>query len=350
MSIIPFDTEDEAVAIANGTSYGLGTFLQTRDVVARAPSRFAARVRNGVGQRHHRASARRAVRRVQAERLRTRRRQGRSDGVPAGEERPHQLLMPTAVPLVGSEKARSMTLKPAAFFRTTLPLDLSQLADLDSGRYHSIWLPDHMVSFWPDSIWTPEFTDLANVSPSPHRHLDALAVAARRRGADQDGRRSPPASSTRCAAIRRCWRRPRSRSTTCRRAASSSASAAASWRTPCPTASTSRSRSAASRSRSRSSACCGRRDGPVDFEGQFYQLHHARLDTEPFEGRFPPIWIGAQRPADAGDHRPLRRRLVAGRRRLARGVRGQAGGRPPVRRARRAAIRWRSCRPTSSSA
>ena len=49
---------------------------------------------------------------------------------------------------------------------------------LDSGRYHSIWLPDHMVSFWPDSIWTPEFTDLATTSASPHRHLDGLAMAA----------------------------------------------------------------------------------------------------------------------------------------------------------------------------
>src|ERR1700710_615366 len=71
-----------------------------------------------------------------------------------------------------------MKVQPAAFLRTTLPLDLSRLDDLDSGRYHSIWLPDHMVSFWPDSIWTPEFTDLANISPSPHRHLDGLAVAA----------------------------------------------------------------------------------------------------------------------------------------------------------------------------
>ena len=70
-----------------------------------------------------------------------------------------------------------MDVQPAAFLRTTLPLDLSRLKELDSGRYHSIWLPDHMVSFWPDSIWTPEFTDLATVSPSPHRHLDALAVA-----------------------------------------------------------------------------------------------------------------------------------------------------------------------------
>ncbi|HEX2213799.1 MAG TPA: LLM class flavin-dependent oxidoreductase, partial [Mycobacterium sp.] len=71
-----------------------------------------------------------------------------------------------------------MKVQPAAYLRTTLPLDLSNLEALDSGRYHSIWLPDHMVSFWPDSIWTPEFTDLAKVSPSPHRHLDGMAVAA----------------------------------------------------------------------------------------------------------------------------------------------------------------------------
>src|ERR1700759_3761098 len=71
-----------------------------------------------------------------------------------------------------------MQIQPAAFFRTTLPMDLSKLDTLDGGRYHSIWLPDHMVSFWPDSIWTPEFTDLATTSPSPHRQLDGLAVAA----------------------------------------------------------------------------------------------------------------------------------------------------------------------------
>lgn len=71
-----------------------------------------------------------------------------------------------------------MNIQPAAFLRTTLPLGLDLLAQYDSGRYHSIWLPDHMVSFWPESIWTPEFTDLATVSPSPHRHLDGMAVAA----------------------------------------------------------------------------------------------------------------------------------------------------------------------------
>ncbi|ATA27184.1 putative oxidoreductase [Mycobacterium lepraemurium] len=71
-----------------------------------------------------------------------------------------------------------MAVRPAAFLRTTPPLDLPWLDEFDSGRYHSVWLPDHMVSFWPDSIWTPEFTDLATASPSPHRHLDGLAVTA----------------------------------------------------------------------------------------------------------------------------------------------------------------------------
>ena len=34
-----------------------------------------------------------------------------------------------------------MRVQPVAFFRTTLPLDLSQLEKLDGGRYHSIWCP-----------------------------------------------------------------------------------------------------------------------------------------------------------------------------------------------------------------
>src|ERR1700757_5454003 len=79
-----------------------------------------------------------------------------------------------------------MCVSPAAFVRTTLPLSLSELAEVDTGRYHSIWLPDHMVSFWPDALWTPEFTDLATSSPSPHRHLDGMAVAAGGGGADHN--------------------------------------------------------------------------------------------------------------------------------------------------------------------
>ena len=76
-------------------------------------------------------------------------------------------------------------------------------------------------------------------------------------------------------------------------------------------------------------------DGPVDFDGQFYTLHHARLDTEPYEGRFPQIWIGASGP---------RMLDIAGRyadgwwpagRLDAGALRREAFGRTDIRRARR---------------
>jgi phthiodiolone/phenolphthiodiolone dimycocerosates ketoreductase len=188
-----------------------------------------------------------------------------------------------------------MTLKPAAFFRTTLPFDLSQLPALDSGRYHSIWLPDHMVSFWPDSIWTPEFTDLATASPSPHRHLDGLAMAA----AAAVLTKTVPIATSVVDTVRRH---------------------------PAMLAQTALTIDHLSKGRFILGLGCGETentvpygfdfskpvsrfeealkvikllwesDGPVDFEGQFYHLHHARMDTEPYEGRFPKIWIGANGP------------------------------------------------------
>jgi phthiodiolone/phenolphthiodiolone dimycocerosates ketoreductase len=178
--------------------------------------------------------------------------------------------------------------QPAAFLRTTLPLDLSRLSELDSGRYHSIWLPDHMVSFWPDSIWTPEFTDLATTSPSPHRHLDGLAVAA-------------------AAAV------------LTEKVSLVSAVVDTVRRHPCMLAQTALTIDHLARGRfvlglgsgeSENTLPYGfdfsrpvsrfeealtvirllwESDGPVDFDGRFYSLHHARLDTEPYGGKPPQI-------------------------------------------------------------
>jgi phthiodiolone/phenolphthiodiolone dimycocerosates ketoreductase len=188
-----------------------------------------------------------------------------------------------------------MKVQPAAFLRTSLPLDLSRLDDLDSGRYHSIWLPDHMVSFWPDSIWTPEFTDLASASPSPHRHLDGLAVAS----AAAVLTKNVPLVSAVVDTVRRH---------------------------PAMLAQTALTIDHLSRGRFILGLGSGESenvlpygfdfarpvsrfeealkvlrllwetDGPVDFDGRFYTLKHARLDTEPYDGRPPPIWIGASGP------------------------------------------------------
>ncbi|MGV0794220.1 LLM class flavin-dependent oxidoreductase [Mycolicibacterium sp. XJ1819] len=188
-----------------------------------------------------------------------------------------------------------MRVQPAAYLRTTLPLDLSRLDDLDSGRYHSIWLPDHMVSFWPDSIWTPEFTDLATVSPSPHRHLDAMAVAAAAAVLTKNVplvtsvvdtvRRHPALLAQGALTIDHLARgrfvlglgsgetentvpygfdfaRPVSR------LAEALEVIRLLWDS----------------------------EGPVDFDGRFYRLRGARLDTEPYEGRPPQIWLAGSGP------------------------------------------------------
>jgi phthiodiolone/phenolphthiodiolone dimycocerosates ketoreductase len=188
-----------------------------------------------------------------------------------------------------------MKVQPAAFLRTSLPLDLSRLADLDSGRYHSIWLPDHMVSFWPDSIWTPEFTDLASASASPHRHLDGLAVASAAAvltekvplvSAVVDTVRRHPAMLAQTALTIDHLSHGRFILGLGSGESENTLPYGFDFARP-----VSRFEEALQVIRMLWDS-----DGPIDFDGRFYTLHHARLDTEPYDGQPPPIWIGASGP------------------------------------------------------
>jgi phthiodiolone/phenolphthiodiolone dimycocerosates ketoreductase len=188
-----------------------------------------------------------------------------------------------------------MKVQPAGYLRTTLPLDLSQLEALDSGRYHSIWLPDHMVSFWPDSIWTPEFTDLATVSASPHRHLDAMAVSA----AVAVLTKNVPLVTSVVDTVRRHPSLLAQSALTIDHLAKGRfilGLGSGETENTVPygfdfTRPVSRFEEALEVIR-----LLWDSDGPVDFEGRFFSLHHARLDTEPYEGRAPRIWIGGSGP------------------------------------------------------
>jgi phthiodiolone/phenolphthiodiolone dimycocerosates ketoreductase len=188
-----------------------------------------------------------------------------------------------------------MKVQPAAFLRTSLPLDLSRLDDLDSGRYHSIWLPDHMVSFWPDSIWTPEFTDLATASPSPHRHLDGLAVASAAAvltknvplvSAVVDTVRRHPAMLAQTALTIDHLAHGRFILGLGSGESENTQPYGFDFARP-----VSRFEEALKVIR-----LLWDSDGPVDFDGKFYTLQHARLDTEPYDGTPPPIWIGGSGP------------------------------------------------------
>jgi phthiodiolone/phenolphthiodiolone dimycocerosates ketoreductase len=194
-----------------------------------------------------------------------------------------------------SPEVTAMRVQPAAFFRTTLPLALPQLSDMDSGRYHSIWLPDHLVSFWPDSIWTPEFTDLATVSPSPHRHLDAMAMAA---AAAVRTERVPIATSV----VDTVRRHPALLAQTALTIDHLSKGRFILGLGSGETENTVPYGFDFSKPVSRFEESIEvikllwQRQGLIDFEGKFYRLQHARMDTELFAGRCPPIWVGASGP------------------------------------------------------
>ena len=188
-----------------------------------------------------------------------------------------------------------MKVQPAAFLRTTLPLAIEQLAAFDSGRYHSVWLPDHMVSFWPDSIWTPEFTELATLSPSPHRHLDAMAVAG---AAAVLTSRVPIATSVVDTVRRHPVMLAQSALTLDHLSGGRFILGLGSGELENTVPYGFDFERPVSRFEEalRVIRLLGESDGPVDFSGNFYQLHRARLDTELHGGRCPPIWIGASGP------------------------------------------------------
>ncbi|MET0180640.1 MAG: LLM class flavin-dependent oxidoreductase [Novosphingobium sp.] len=188
-----------------------------------------------------------------------------------------------------------MEVQPAAFLRTTLPLGIDQVEAYDTGRYHSLWLPDHMVSFWPDSIWTPEFTDLATASPSPHRHLDAMAVAAAAAVLTErvgiatsvvDTVRRHPAMLAQSALTIDHLAKGRFILGLGSGELENTVPYGFDFAKPIG-----RFEEALKVIR-----LLWDSDGPVDFEGKFYTLHHARMDAELFDGRPPPIWIGASGP------------------------------------------------------
>ena len=152
-----------------------------------------------------------------------------------------------------------------------------------------------MVSFWPDSIWTPEFTDLATVSPSPHRHLDGMAVAAAAAVLTEN---VPLVTSVIDTVRRHPAMLAQSALTIDHLAKGRFVLGLGSGETENTVPYGFDFAKPVSRFEEALEVIrlLWDSDGPVDFDGQFYHLHHARLDTEPYEGENPEIWIGGSGP------------------------------------------------------
>jgi phthiodiolone/phenolphthiodiolone dimycocerosates ketoreductase len=193
----------------------------------------------------------------------------------------------------------ALKVQPAAFLRTTLPLGTDMAQQYDSGHYHSIWLPDHMVSFWPDSIWTPEFTDLAKASPSPHRHLDGMAVAA----AVAVLTRNTPIATTVVDTVRRHPSLLAQSALTISHLSKGRfilGLGSGELENTVPYGFDFRKPVGRLEEAITVIKLLWETDGPVNFTGDFFQLDHARMDTELHNGKAPPIWLGAAGPRMLG--------------------------------------------------
>lgn len=192
-----------------------------------------------------------------------------------------------------------MPVQPAAFLRTTLPLGIDMVGEYDSGRYHSIWLPDHMVSFWPDSIWTPEFTELATISPSPHRHLDGMAVSA----AAAVLTKNTPLATTVIDTVRRHPSLLAQSALTISHLSKGRfilGLGSGELENTVPYGFDFKKPVSRFEESIKVIKLLWHSDGPVDFAGEFYKLEHARLDTELYDGKAPEIWTGAAGPRMLG--------------------------------------------------
>jgi phthiodiolone/phenolphthiodiolone dimycocerosates ketoreductase len=188
-----------------------------------------------------------------------------------------------------------MKIQPAAFLRTTLPLGVEMIEQYDSGRYHSIWLPDHMVSFWPDTIWTPEFTDLATTSHSPHRHLDAMVVA----GAAAVMSKNVPIATSVIDTVRRHPAMIAQAALTVDHLSKGRfilGIGSGETENTVPYGFDFAKPVSRFEEALHVIKLLWESEGTVDFEGRFYKLEHARMDTDLYDGNPPRIWAGCSGP------------------------------------------------------
>jgi len=62
----------------------------------------------------------------------------------------------------------------------TPPIDknLRISKQLDEFGYDSMWYPDHLMGWIPDSIWTPDLIPLSSIQKTPHTYLETFSLIA----------------------------------------------------------------------------------------------------------------------------------------------------------------------------
>ena len=172
-------------------------------------------------------------------------------------------------------------------------VELAQKAEADG--FDAIWWPCHLMGWIPDSAWTDDMTGLAAHQPNPHVHFEPLTMMGAAGSATERIRVGVNVTDT----IRRHPAMLAQQALTVDHLSEGRAVIGLGsgermnvtpygieWRKPV--------------SRLEEAIQVMKRlwgaDGPVSFDGDFFQLTDAVLGLDPYQDRDPEIWLGAHGP------------------------------------------------------
>lgn len=178
-------------------------------------------------------------------------------------------------------------------------LTLGQAVAAEADGFDSIWYPDHLMGWLPKSLWTPENSSLATILPSPHLYLDPIPVmAVVGRSTERiligtgvtDPIRRPPAELARTFVTL-------SQMTSGRAILGIGAGER---ENVVPYGLDYKRQVSRLEESLHVIRLLWESTDPVSFDGNFFKLDRAVFDLELFEGRSPPIWVGAHGPRMLG--------------------------------------------------
>lgn len=177
------------------------------------------------------------------------------------------------------------------------PMALTQAmaAGAEADGFDSLWYPDHLMGWFPQSLWTPEHSTLTAVMPSPHIWFDPVVVMAALSGVTHrallgtgvtDPLRRPPAELARTFLTL-------SHATEGRAVLGIGAGE---LENTVPYGIPYDHQVSKLEEALHIIRLLWETDGPVDHDGRFWKLRRAIVDLPAYDGRHPPIWVGAHGP------------------------------------------------------
>jgi phthiodiolone/phenolphthiodiolone dimycocerosates ketoreductase len=173
-------------------------------------------------------------------------------------------------------------------------VEFVQQAEADG--FDAVWWPCHLMGWLPDSVWTPEFTPLAEFQPNPHVYFDPLSMMGAAGAVTErikvgvavtDVMRRHPAMLAQQALTVDHLATGRSILGLGSGERMNVVPYGVEWRKPV-------SRLAEGIDVIR--ALWESEGRPVNHEGEFFKLEGAVLGMEPYGGSPPPIWLAAHGP------------------------------------------------------